>query len=361
MNNIGSHPQFPNLSIRWNAIFGTSEDSKVVFEVLIQSYSQPHRKYHNLNHIEFMLQNLEKLFPDQKNSRSIHLAIWFHDVVFNPYSRSNEESSQKIFLKYAPRLSVTPKETEDTLKMIESSIRHSALQNTREESCFLDLDLLALGQDREAYFRYSAQIREELRLIPDFIYRNLRTKALQSLFSEGTLFRSDELRHLNKVATENINFEISELNQRKNAIVGFLVVLSLIPFSIFGFSAPSVAGKLVVLVVAVLVCFARIYIRAPSYEINDLGIRRHRSLGRIDKIMWSELIEADIVTTDEGPFVEDVFLVLIGESGECIVPQSSPAFAQILKKLEQLADYQPDAVIYAMLSTQNARFVVWQR
>jgi hypothetical protein len=76
-----------------------------------------------------------------------------------------------------------------------------------------------------------------------------------------------------------------------------------------------------------------------------------------------DLEEVGIVTTDEGPFKEDVFFLLLAadrKSG-CVVPQSCDGAKELLERLQKLSDFDNQAVIDAMCSMSNARFLCWKR
>lgn len=96
---------------------------------------------------------------------------------------------------------------------------------------------------------------------------------------------------------------------------------------------------------------------------DDEGVTRRMADGSTESVRWDELEEVFILTTDEGPFVEDVFWMLArGEGkGGCAVPQGAEGSDQLLERLQQLPGFDNDAVIAAMMSTSNAKFVCWRR
>jgi hypothetical protein len=91
------------------------------------------------------------------------------------------------------------------------------------------------------------------------------------------------------------------------------------------------------------------------------GVTRAMPDGRIESITWDELQEVNIVTTDEGPTVDDVFWVLSGNGKGCAVPSESVGMKELLNRLQMLPGFNNTAVIQAMRSTQNAKFICWQR
>ena len=78
---------------------------------------------------------------------------------------------------------------------------------------------------------------------------------------------------------------------------------------------------------------------------------------------WFELSKVGITTTDEGPFVQDVFWGLhAGERVAVAYPQDAVGSQELLTAMqERLPNFNNHAVIEAMGSTSNAHFVVWDR
>lgn len=90
-------------------------------------------------------------------------------------------------------------------------------------------------------------------------------------------------------------------------------------------------------------------------------ITRTMADGRVEAVRWDELREVGIVTTDAGPYVDDVFWVLIGDEGGCIVPSEAEGATALLERLQDLPGFDNAAVIRAMACTDNERFPVWRR
>ena len=96
--------------------------------------------------------------------------------------------------------------------------------------------------------------------------------------------------------------------------------------------------------------------------IDDRGVRRELGNGMIEEVAWRDLVEIQIVTTDQGPFVDDVFFLLVGGDGKgCCVPQGAPGSDPLLERLQALPDFDNDQVIQAMGCSENRRFVCWKK
>lgn len=102
--------------------------------------------------------------------------------------------------------------------------------------------------------------------------------------------------------------------------------------------------------------------RAPAILIDDRGVRRDLGNGKSEDVAWSNLVEVQIVTTDEGPWLDDVFFLLVGGDGTgCCVPQGAPGSETLLERLQALPNFDNQKVIEAMGSVESARFVCWKK
>ncbi len=97
-----------------------------------------------------------------------------------------------------------------------------------------------------------------------------------------------------------------------------------------------------------------------AVAFDERQVIRTMADGQTESVRWDELQEIAIVTTDQGPFVDDVFWVLKGKTGGCVVPSEADGMTALLPRLQQLPGFDDEAVIAAMGSTNNATFVCWR-
>jgi hypothetical protein len=101
--------------------------------------------------------------------------------------------------------------------------------------------------------------------------------------------------------------------------------------------------------------------RNESVAFDDTGVTRTLSDGRIETVTWEELQEVFIITTDEGPYVEDVYWMLSGNGRGCAIASGADGMKELVPRLQQLPGFDNAAVVQAMGSTLNARFPCWKR
>jgi len=82
-----------------------------------------------------------------------------------------------------------------------------------------------------------------------------------------------------------------------------------------------------------------------------------------EKIYWKDVKEIRIITTDEGPYVEDVFFVLEGNEGSgCLVPHDAAVRTNLLEELQtRFPELDDELVIKAMGCTSNNSFLLWEK
>jgi hypothetical protein len=98
-----------------------------------------------------------------------------------------------------------------------------------------------------------------------------------------------------------------------------------------------------------------------TIEIDLHGVRRWLADGKCESARWNQLVKVEIVTTDQGPLVEDVFWVLHEPASGCVIPSEAPEARALREKLQALPNFDNEAVVSAMASTGNDRFVVWRK
>lgn len=102
--------------------------------------------------------------------------------------------------------------------------------------------------------------------------------------------------------------------------------------------------------------------RGERVSFDETGVTRTMSNGRTEAIAWDAVVEIGIVTTDEGPFREDCWWLLIGEQGGAAIPNGADGFKDLLAELQRrFPGFDNEAVIAAMGSIENDSFRIWVR
>lgn len=94
--------------------------------------------------------------------------------------------------------------------------------------------------------------------------------------------------------------------------------------------------------------------------VDDDGVTCHRG-NLIESVTWDDLQRVKILTTDQGPFIEDVFYVLFGTEDGCVVPHGAAESTDLLGRLQALPGFDNEAVVDAMTCVENNEFECWER
>jgi hypothetical protein len=78
-------------------------------------------------------------------------------------------------------------------------------------------------------------------------------------------------------------------------------------------------------------------------------------------VAWDEIGEIRLVTTDDGPLLPDVWLLLGGRQGGCSVPQGAVGYDELYDRVSQFPGFDFESVIKASVCTDNAEFMCWRR
>ena len=87
-------------------------------------------------------------------------------------------------------------------------------------------------------------------------------------------------------------------------------------------------------------------------EVSDEVVRSIEPGGAVIELALDDLEQVDIVTTDAGPLICDVFWVLRGVKAVCEIPQGATGEPQLLTRLQQLPDFRTEMVMEAMGCTE---------
>lgn len=168
-------------------------DAYPVFDVLVAAYTAPERHYHNLEHLAEMFRVVGRLSAQPEEPAVLHLAVWFHDAVYDSRAKDNEKRSGELAVDLLGSVGVPGAAIERIVKMIgatahAASTEPPALRDTR---LLLDADLAILGASGDRYDRYAADIRKEYGWVPDADYRAGRARVLEQFLARPRIYFTD--------------------------------------------------------------------------------------------------------------------------------------------------------------------------
>lgn len=184
-----------------------------------QYYSEPHRFYHNWQHIISGFLAFEKI-PDFKMDLVTELAWLFHDVVYLPFNYGNKESSNEklsaefivFFLKsnYPQFYDKHILEIEEAQKIIIGTENHIPF-DCRTEFIY-DVDLSYLGLKYKKFIGARKLIREEFSWLSDEDFNKGTLNFYDSFLKKDKIFHSEYgIKKWQDKAIKNMNNDKKEL------------------------------------------------------------------------------------------------------------------------------------------------------
>jgi hypothetical protein len=95
--------------------------------------------------------------------------------------------------------------------------------------------------------------------------------------------------------------------------------------------------------------------------VDETGVECRRPDGLVERVTWRDLRAVTIETNDTGPRGSDFFWILEGEESGCVIPMGTQGEAELLTRLQQLPNFDNQALIAASACAENRRFVCWTR
>jgi predicted metal-dependent HD superfamily phosphohydrolase len=284
---------------------------------LARRYGEPHRRYHTLAHIGQCLDLLDEVVAAGivvADPARIELGLWFHDAVYVSWSGRNEEKSAELALRALAELRAP--EPERVGRFVRATKAHADPADD-DDALGLDLDMSILGADPVAFAQYQRDVRAEYAWVPDWFFDWSRGRFLRAVLARPAVFLTAGMR------------ERFEASARRNGEAALAAL-----------AAPS-GG------------------RAVSFDEDAVWTTERGRL--VETVPWADVERVLVLTTDEGPFVEDVFVVLVGGERGVVAGQGDEGARALLDRLLALPGFDHARFVTAMECTSNARFEVWER
>ena len=176
----------------WKELGAASPDPKLYGE-LIARYSEPHRKYHTLRHLDECFEKLDEVRALAEHPAEIELALWFHDAIYDVKRQDNENKSAD-WARASALAAGTPAEACNRMHALVMATRHKAVPRGTDAEILVDVDLSILGAAPERFDQYERQVREEYAWVPDFLFRRERKVILKEFLARPQIFSSTHFR-----------------------------------------------------------------------------------------------------------------------------------------------------------------------
>lgn len=188
----------------------TSGDASSVFDRLADAYLEPHRAYHNANHIRDCLEQFDCAREFAARLDEVEAAICFHDAVYDPRAKDNEERSAE-WASSALTNAGADSEVVSRVSHLILATKHDAVLASPDARLLVDVDLSILGRDPADFDAYDQAIRREYEWVPEADYRTGRAAVLQKFLDRPRIFHTPPFQPLETPARRNLERVIRAL------------------------------------------------------------------------------------------------------------------------------------------------------
>jgi len=220
-----NHLEAGNMEAIWKEVCSnckvSDQDARKWWQVIHRGYSENARHYHTLKHIGHMLwlmKNDQMISKTIQDSTSMTFAAFFHDVIYDPLSKENEDKSAEAFSLFFKEANVQNLDCSVVVEYIVATKTHSTDEHrldgnwgTTDLHLFLDLDMAILSVNEADYNHYAAKIRKEYSHFTEDAYCKGRAQVLENFLSHRVYCCQDTYKAWEANARHNISTEISKL------------------------------------------------------------------------------------------------------------------------------------------------------
>jgi len=188
-----------------------SDANADLLQRLLDSYSEPHRSYHTLQHLQECFTQLDSMRASAERPAEIELALWFHDAIYGTRSRDNEERSAQ-WAHESALAGGTSVDVADRIRDLILLTKHNAVPRGRDGEILIDVDLGILSAEPARFDEYERQVREEYRWVIGPLYRRERRRILQEFASRPVIYFTSQFRaSRERQARDNIARSLARL------------------------------------------------------------------------------------------------------------------------------------------------------
>jgi predicted metal-dependent HD superfamily phosphohydrolase len=187
-------------------------DAKTAWSIVEARYSEPHRHYHDKQHLAHCLDQLDLAADIVEDPCQVEMAIWFHDLINDPGQATNEQQSADHFRRLAAG-AMAPDFIDAVAELILVTT-HREKPPGKDQQFICDIDLASFGCPWECFMRDSKAVKAEFTGTDEEYYRG-KTTFLHAMLQRRRIFLTDFFNDLyEQQARENIQ-RLLELIERR--------------------------------------------------------------------------------------------------------------------------------------------------
>jgi predicted metal-dependent HD superfamily phosphohydrolase len=196
----------------WEELASGRPGQEEEFAAVMARYDEPHRFYHNREHLAELFVLYEGCKDKIADTKAVIGAIFYHDLVYDPQSRTNEADSAAIAEKNLTALGFDKAFAQRVAALVNYTRKHDCPAGETDAQLFLDMDMAILGSDPARYVRYSVEVGGEYTpfMGREGFYNGRLNSFLLPTMAKPRLFHTDFFEErFGAQAKKNMTWEIS--------------------------------------------------------------------------------------------------------------------------------------------------------
>jgi predicted metal-dependent HD superfamily phosphohydrolase len=179
---------------------------------LLDSWAEPHRRYHTVGHLRDVLARVEQLADYASDPDAVRLAAWYHDVVYQGRPDDEERSAQRAEADLAA-LGVEPALVAEVARLVRTTVAHQPASGDHNAEALSDADLGVLGIEPQHYRENTAAVRAEYTHVPDAEFRAGRARIIGDLLASPLFYTPFARSRWESQARANLTDELAMLTE----------------------------------------------------------------------------------------------------------------------------------------------------
>lgn len=156
------------------------------FKDIAALLSEPHRFYHGWCHLLDCLAQLDPIREKLEHPDAVELSLWFHDSIYDPRRRDNEQQSASWFRDLATGKLPCP--LVETISDYIVLTQHRSEPADRDGAFVVDIDLSSLGADWHRFERDSMNLRKESTHLSNQDYNRGKRQFFEGLLQRPRIY-----------------------------------------------------------------------------------------------------------------------------------------------------------------------------
>jgi predicted metal-dependent HD superfamily phosphohydrolase len=194
----------------WQSL-GARGDAVATWQRLHAAYTEAGRAYHDLQHIDHCLKEFAGVRRLADDAKGVEAAIWFHDVIYDPRAKDNEEQSAD-FADSVLAAAGLSEVFRQRVRALILATKHDRPPADTDAALVVDIDLSILGQSSARYAEFERQIRFEYAWVSDVEFAAGRAAILKGFLNREHIFRHEAFAaRYEQQARENIAWALARL------------------------------------------------------------------------------------------------------------------------------------------------------